>query len=505
VNLNRETSLSMSRVKNSVEKLLPAGSFARNATVLTSGTAAAQAIIVLASPILTRLYSPEEFGVLAVFAAMLGIVTVVSGLRYETVIPLPRTDGSAANVLVLSLICVSAITTLLTLIVALFGQKIVATTQTPSLLSYLWLLPVGVALGGAYQSFNLWAIRKKAFSRIARTKFQQSIGMVATQIGMGLAQLGSVGLIIGHVVGQAAGLTVLIRKSLQESPLLLKQIRASRFHKLGLRYYKFPVYDTWAGLGNTASIQIPQLLFAALFNPAVSGIYLLANRVMNLPMNLIAQSVGQVFFSRASQAYRLGNLSSLVDEIFSILTRIIVAPFILFIFVAPSAFAVVFGEHWRVAGVYAGWISIWIIMQFIYAPLSFLFIVTEHPQENLYMQFILFTIRIVAVLTAYRFGNEITAVAAYSVSSAVVYGMGIFWVVCRHGKISPRKVSATLGKEFCLAGLLILPLLVFDQVSFIKLSPNMGALLTFALFALSMAGWIAIRGIPLLTHIRSKN
>lgn len=89
-----------------LERWLPRGSFVRNVAVLAGGTAAGQAIVVLASPVLTRLYTPEDFGVLAVYASLLCVLSTVATLRYELAIPLPKRDEDAAALVVLCLVIV---------------------------------------------------------------------------------------------------------------------------------------------------------------------------------------------------------------------------------------------------------------------------------------------------------------------------------------------------------------------------------------------------------------
>nr|WP_274520339.1 oligosaccharide flippase family protein [Ectothiorhodospira sp. 9100] len=137
----------------------------------------------MASPLLTRLYSPEDFGLLAVFAALLGILSVIASLRYQLAIPLPESDEEAAHVVVLGLIIVADMSLLATVLVIFFAQPIADVFNTPALASYLWLLPLALLLSGIYQVFNYWAIRVKAFTPIARTKLTQAIATVSVQLG----------------------------------------------------------------------------------------------------------------------------------------------------------------------------------------------------------------------------------------------------------------------------------------------------------------------------------
>lgn len=403
--------------------------FVRSVAVLTSGIIAGQAIVVLASPILTRLYTPEEYGVLGVYAAILSIVTVVASLRYQLAIPLPRSDGSAANILALSLICIAGITACTGLLVFLFGDFIILWTNTPVLEPYLWLLPMGVALGGSYQAFNYWAVRKRAFSRIARTRFQQSGGMVATQISLGLAQMGSVGLILGQVLGQTAGLTSLVYGALREDRAALERIRSLRIRWAARRYRYFPIYSTWSALVDKAGSQLPLVLFAALFSPAVAGLYFLAHRVLKIPVSLLGQAIGQVFYSSAAEAQREKRLDIISSRIFSGLVRIGLGPMVLVAINAPELFAFLFGAEWREAGVYVQWMTPWLVMVFVASPLSNLVSVMERQAQGLIFQLSLFVLRSTAIVIGAHLGGALLAIALYSITGFLVWAVFAVWLL----------------------------------------------------------------------------
>ena len=115
--------------------------FVRSVGVLVGGTALAQALMVLVLPLLTRLYTPEDFSVLAVYASIFGIISVTACLRLEIAIPLPERDEDAANLLALALCSSVGIASLSAVIVWLIPVQIIDLIAQPKLLPYLWLLP----------------------------------------------------------------------------------------------------------------------------------------------------------------------------------------------------------------------------------------------------------------------------------------------------------------------------------------------------------------------------
>ena len=182
---------------------LPKNRFVRGVAVLVSGTVGAQALMVLAAPLLTRLYTPQDFGLLAVFVGLLSIVAVTASLRYELAIPLPSDEREAAALLVLSLSSVLVVAALSAIPVFFYRNAIAGLLNTPALADYLDLVPLGTLFVGAFNVLNVWAIRVKAFTPLAKTKFSQSVAAVGIQVGG--ASLGPVALLLGQVAGQAAG------------------------------------------------------------------------------------------------------------------------------------------------------------------------------------------------------------------------------------------------------------------------------------------------------------
>jgi O-antigen/teichoic acid export membrane protein len=148
-------------------------SFLRSVAVLAGGTAIAQAVPILVMPLLTRIYKPDDFGMLGVFSALLGITSVVAGLQYEVGIPIPELDETAVNLMGVALICVVVTSGMSAVAIALFSAEIADLVRMPEIGKFLWLLPICIGGTGGYTAFQFWAVRKRAFPRIARTRFVQ--------------------------------------------------------------------------------------------------------------------------------------------------------------------------------------------------------------------------------------------------------------------------------------------------------------------------------------------
>ncbi len=421
--------------KNFIRGLLPKNAFVRGLGVLVFGTASAQILLVLAAPVLTRLYTPADFGLLAAYTSLLALMGVISSLRYELAIPLPEDNIEAANITILSLLLVFISTALTAILVLMLGKSIAELLGVPVLANYVWLLPVGVLLSGTYTVFNYWSVRNKHFSRIAGTRFTQAIVTLAIQLT--IFKLGGISLLLGQVAGQSAGTTSLTRPALSTPEF--RQVSWGGVKRAAVRYKRFPIFSTWEGFSNTAGAQLPPILFAALFNPAVAGLYALANRVMSLPISLVGGAIDQVFFSKAAEAHRVGKLGPLFEQLHSKLAHISFAPILLLMLLGPDLFILVFGEDWRQAGEFAIWMGPWLYLTFVSSPLSTLIAVTEQIKKGLVFQLVLLLSRLGAISFGAWLGDPKLTIILFSGANSLCY-IGFLFLLAQIAGSSLRKI-----------------------------------------------------------------
>lgn len=409
----------MNKIKEKIASLLPKNSFIRSVSVLVGGTATAQVISILSSPVLTRLYTTEDFGLLAVYGSIIGIVGVIASLRYELAIPIAETDKEAASLVYLSGIILIAISLITGFVFYAFSSQLLGLLKAPALKPFLWLLPLSVFFMGLYNILNYWAIRTKQFGVIARTKFTQSFSSVAVQLSA--FKLGSIALLFGQLMGQTAGNTSLFTSAVKPHKETFKEVKKGDIVNSAKRWKKFPLFSTWDGLFNTASVQLPPLLLTSLFSPAIAGVYSLANRVLNLPMTMIGSAVANVFFSKSADEHRNNNLSNLVTNVYEKLAYIAMPPLLIVLLIGPNLFSIIFGENWIQAGVFAQWMVPWLYFQFIFSPISTIFPVLEKQNQLLLMNICMFILRFASLIIAGYLENFILGIALFSSISAFCY------------------------------------------------------------------------------------
>lgn len=407
-----------------MRRLLPKSAYARNVLTLMTGTSLAQAIPIAISPILTRLYSPDEFGRFALYMAVAMIASVLVTGRYELAILLPRQDRDALHIAALAIALSIAISAVLLIVVIIFAYPIATLLGDATLAPWLYWVPASTLLLGVYQSLNYWSNRKAQYKRLAISRTVQSTGVALAQMGSGYAGSGAVGLLGGQVAGQVLATSVLALLIWREDFRQIRALKAARSFALARKYINFPKYLIVAHGFNTASGQMPVLLLSALFNTTAAGFFTLTQRVMAAPMSLIANALGDVFRQEASQAYiHQGNCEEIYKKTFKRLLLISILPFAIFFYAAPELFALVFGEQWRAAGEYARILTPMAFLQFITSPLSSMFMIAEKQRLDLIWQIFLFVLVVVSFVFGRYFADSSQALMAFSAAYCIAYGV----------------------------------------------------------------------------------
>jgi O-antigen/teichoic acid export membrane protein len=473
-----------------VSRLLPRGRFARSVSLLAGGTAGSQLLLVLTSPILSRLYTPTEFGVLAVFAAIVAIFAVIVSLRYQLAIPLPAEDKEATHVMIAAFASVAMVVTFVGVAVALFGAGSVRRAGVPELAPYLWLLPPALLILGIYQVSKYWAIRVHAFRDVAGSQVTQALSAVVVQIVA--FPLGALALILGQIAGQSAGAGRLFAMAVRDRWPAVQSTQGHQIWSAAKRYKQFPLYSTWGALFNVAGSKLPSILFAVLFSPASAGMYFLAHRVLAMPVQLIGRSVADVLLGHAARALRNGSLDRLIRLIYRTLVQVAVPPALLVVITAPDLFATVFGSDWRQAGQFAQWMIPWTVLVFVVSPLSTLTAVVEKEGRATIFQIILLTVRVGTLTLGEQVGGLMLAVALFALGSAVCWLGFLIWVILESGN-SVRVLIDGVGRALLWALLIASP---FFAGVFVPLALSAG-------LALAMSvGLLALRYALLYNKLR---
>lgn len=420
----------------------PSSSFSGNVLKLVTGTVLAQALGILVMPIVTRLFAPEAYGIAAIFSSMTAIIGVIVCLRYELAIMLPKTHEEAVNVLCVSLCSVLLITILSALIVIWGSDHILRLIKVPELKNYLWLIPVAVFFSGVYAALNYWNSRTKHFGRLSVVQIISSITTQATKLTAGLAGFVSGGVLIGTaMLGGMVSAGVLAGQIWRDDKkLFVSHVRWQGIADGFIRFRKFPIIDTWGGLLNSISWQLPALMLSSFFSISVVGFYALGLTVIKTPLSIISGALSQVFYQKACDEKNVkGNNGELVENLMDKLMFIGILPTTVLAMVGEELFTVVFGERWVEAGRYTQILAPWIFFWFISSPLSALFSVYERQGVGLSVHSVIFLTRVISLYIGGIYQNIYLALGLFSVTGIAAYAFLAAWNI-RLARANGRRI-----------------------------------------------------------------
>jgi lipopolysaccharide exporter len=407
------------RLQATIQKII-ADSAVRGALTLAGCTTLGAGLMIAAAPVLTRLFTPKIFGLVAVYTSIVSIGAPVSCLRYDLAILLPEDDDDAANLLILSLLVLLPICGFLGLLTWLWSKEIAAWLHAEDLAPYLGLAPVGILGAGAYQALSSWALRKEEYGKIARTRLSQNGGMAVTQIGLGALLSGNpVALLIGDLVSRYGGVTMLLRHAwpwLKARRLSFRVMWAN-----AKRYAKFPFYSTPASLLTAVETQIPIILLSRYFGTSIVGWYALTYRVLRAPTTLLGQAAAQALFANAARLSRDRDRLQQLTERATIVLMVVGLPvFALVIQEGPELFSRAFGAGWIKAGLYARILAPSLFISFVANPLSNLLNVREWQGTTLLYSALECLTAVACLMIGVAYHSDVIALAALGTGSCLL-------------------------------------------------------------------------------------
>lgn len=412
------------RIPDRIADRIPGAEFVRGTLKIVAGTGAAQVLAVATAPILTRLYSPADYGVFAVATSFLAVFVAITCLRYEFAIPLPRDDVSAANVLALSAVANTAMSVVIALALLLFGTSVLGLFGAEALGPYIVLLALAQFGGGITSALVNWAVRTKDYSEIAVNRLTQGIAGSGVQVGLGFLGAGVFGLVLGAVAGNLAGCVRLGQAAWRSNATALRQVTWRGMATVANRYRRFPIFSSGSALLGTVGLRAPLLLLVAFFGTVAGGQYALAERLCYLPVTLVAGAVGQVYIAESARLAREqpADLAGLFVRTTRSLAKIAIIPAILVAIAAPIFAGLVFGERWTVAGQFVAVLVPMFYVAFVATATGDVLYVLERQGLHLVREILRLGFLGGSILLAYALGlSALGAVAVLSLAGSIAY------------------------------------------------------------------------------------
>lgn len=416
---------------NIIIKRLISSHFVRNVAMVGGGIAAAQAIALVFMPFLTRLYGPAAFGIAAAFAAMVSIITPMATMGYANAIVMPDNDEEAAAIARLSILC-GLIISPISLIVIYLGKPWLATWTGMEQAPYmLYLIPVTLLINAFLSVANQSAVREHLFKAKARAYVESTL-------------LTNISKLIGGIIAPSGLLLILVTLAGQIMNFAMQMLRVPRNGVLkptnwfGLEgtynaaktQRDFAFYRMPQSVIRAFSIGLPVIMLTTLFGSGSAGQYSLVLLLLSAPVMLLGDSVGEVFYPKITRAINenAGNAFALIIKAVVVLFAIGIFPFGFIAVFGDTVLPWIFGSEWKLAGQYSQWVAFWMIAMLSAGPAIAAIPALKIQSILLYYEIIITFARIGALYIGYHNGDDIFAIALFSLANVAGY-IGLFLFV----------------------------------------------------------------------------
>lgn len=323
----------------------------RSASILISGTVIAQMISILLQPLLRRFFNPQSFGIYSVYLSLIGIIIVISSLRYDDAIVLPRKDKESANLLALSLIFSFLFDLLLFLIVLLFGGKIISFLNLPPAFPswILYVIPLSAFLYNSYQCVNYWLVRKQKFYSVSANKLVRRSSEAVSQVSFAYLKNSS-GLIYSDIIGQSINVCTVILQSFRNG-LSFSGVSITKLRYVFKKYDDFPKFNLIPAFMSTCSFMLPPIFINKFFSSESAGYFDLAKLLLSVPLALVATAFSSVLLQRVSEKFnKKASFMPELRPVILIVLFISLAEILIIVIFGERLFGVLFGKTWIFSG-----------------------------------------------------------------------------------------------------------------------------------------------------------
>jgi O-antigen/teichoic acid export membrane protein len=396
---------------------------AKGFLALLTGSIISQAIPVAISPLLTRIYTPAEFGVFALFLSVTTILSSVSTGKYELAIFLPKEDDDAFSLVLLSSLILTAFSVVSFVVFLFFKAEIASLLGNEKIEIWLLVIPLSIFLTGIGNTLTYWYNRKRHYSKISIGNVTQTSVQASTNLTLGYLGLGIAGLIISNVFGALVKSLFYLKEIISDIKEEVKKPNFLNLREQGINYKKFPQFFIIGGFLNSLSSQLPIILFSTFYGGEVVGILAISQRMVVLPSSLISKTVGDVFRQQASDDYFKGSCRLLLLTNVKRLFFIGIIPFVVLSITAPFLFKTIFGEKWIESGIFVQLLCLMFFCQFVFSALSSVVIqVSQKLEVDVFWQIALLLSTSSAIFCGYYFFNNVYySLGFFSIAYSLMY------------------------------------------------------------------------------------
>lgn len=385
---------------------------------LMSGTLAAQAVMLLSIPLITRLYTPSEFGLYALFLSVINIFGNISSLKYDQAIMLPKRQKDAQALLFISLIITLIITLMSFIFILIFDNFIKQYFNNNNI---IYLIPLGILLVGLVQIFNAYSSRNQFYKTMSKVRFYNAVNMSLVQVCTKYFASFN-GLVLGKLFSDLFSTIYFIRYHWEKNTLQIKYISKRRIKYNIDKHHHFPKFQSLTVFFNSISQNMPILLLGHFYSNEVAGFYALTMRVLQAPIGLIGGSTREIFYQKASKLYsNRENFFELHFKTTITLLKLFIVPTVIIFLFGEEIYSFIFGLKWIEAGKYSEILIFWILFTFINSPSIVSFSILNLQKKQMYIEILSVGLRFGSIFIGYYyFNSEMISILMFTLTNICV-------------------------------------------------------------------------------------
>lgn len=384
--------------------------FAINAIKLSIGTIIAQLIPILFYPVFSRIYSPNDFGIAAIFSAILPILVILATGMYESAILICESNKEAVNIIGFVIKRSFIFLVIVEVGILVFGEKICIYFNQKELYKWLFLLPIASFATIITSLYSEWSIRNKSFNQLSKVKIINTSSIAASKLAFGLSKIFGNGLILGDVFGKSISSITSIRNFVYREKYLLSSISKVDFKILAKKYNNLPRFTMPDQLINNIGGSAPTILLGIYYSNTELGYFSVAGTLLTVPITVFTLSIRDVFRQKANEEfYKHGNCHEIYKKLLKIVTVIGIVGFSLLYILVPFLCDIFLGENWSLVGKYAQLQMPMFFLSFVSMSLSGILIIANKMKISFYWQIYYTIVTISSLLVGIICFNTIEA------------------------------------------------------------------------------------------------
>ena len=417
--------------------------FAKNVLTLMTGTLVGQLVSLAMAPIITRLFTPDDFTTLEQYTMLMTVAIVVVTGKYEFAIMQPREREGARHVLILATrislwVCIAL------LIASFFLSEYVADYYNNDVLGkWLWTLPIALFAFAVFNIINYWFTRQKNYKVAATSKIWFSVASEPAKIGTGLLSSGGAGLLWSTLAGNILAAGYVVKQFLKDEPKGFKKDQGISLLEVAKEHKEYPLYTIWGSILNRLAQWAHIGVFSHYYGLAAIGYMALCRRIFLNPLNIFSNSYSQVFYQRISDITDPKKLESFYHRNIGRFVGFSIALVMIVYLLPNNTMGFLFGQEWNDTLKYLKLLSWWYALNFVTSSLSFITYRIKMQRASLVLDAVHFVFVYGAIIGAFSAGcNEMEALRWLVISKVIYFSLNIAVVLFYLRKYTERNQNA---------------------------------------------------------------